>query len=526
MNSGQQLAIEQLRDVASRTDELEIIAVADQWRGGTSVAIDVSVSCAHFERAEGGLPLRDRERFTILIDTDFPFEPPDVFVLHRRFSGFPHVNWGYWLCLYVAPQTEWNPSHGIYGFLRRFEYWLRQAAIDQLDPTGGAMHPPATYNATGPMLIPRSDTPAVNDSPWIGQVDLVEKSERRLDLLQWGDSQERRGNLVGAAVLLDTPTPLEFPSTVSKLLDMLAERGVEHQQVFRLLNDVIRQNGQERALVFVVGTPMRGIRGESPKQHLTGWRVPPLGVKLLDLEARAGQLGEAGEDLHADVVELFESWADSTKIEYCRVREDRPEVTHRRDMGRPMKAFAGKTVEVWGCGAIGSHVAEWVVRAGANRVVLRDNGSVSPGILVRQPYADDDIGHPKAEVLAARLRTIYPDREIISHATDVVDDLRHGGNFLESIDIVIDATASQAVMVASETAWRDVEASRPVIASLVINSTAERGMGVLVTDPHSGGPLDATRKLKIECCHDERLREYADAFFPQRPAEAFQPEPG
>ncbi|MEM0925420.1 MAG: ThiF family adenylyltransferase, partial [Planctomycetota bacterium] len=526
MNSDQQLAVEQLRDVASRTDDLEVVAVKDQWRGGSTVAVDVSISCAHFERAERGLALRNRERFTILITEDFPFEPPEVFVLHKRFSGFPHVNWGFWLCLYVAPQTEWNPSHGMHGFLRRLEYWLRQAAIDELDPTGGALHPPAAYNASGPMLIARENTPTVDDSPWIGQVDLLEKSDRRVDLLQWGAPEEMRGNLIGAAILLHKPTPLEFPSKVSKLLEMLAERGVERQQLFRLVADIIRTNEKERPLVFVVGTPMRGIRGESPKQHLTAWCVPPLGVKILDLEQRASQLGEAGEDLHADVVELFESWAESTKIEYCRVREDRPEVTQRRDMGRPMEAFAGKSIEVWGCGAIGSHVAEWIVRAGAKKVVLRDSGSVTPGILVRQPFTDGDIGSPKAEVLAARLRKIYPDRDVASHVTDVVDDLRDGADFLEGIDAVIDATASQAVLVACERKWCDDNDLLPAIASLAINSTADRGMGVLVTGSHSGGPLDATRKMKIECCHDEGLGEYADAFFPERPPEAFQPEPG
>ncbi len=521
MNSDQRLALEQLREVASKNEELEVISAVD----GSTVAVNVSVSCANFDRAEGGLPLRDRERFIILIDNHFPYKPPYVAVEHLRFAVYPHVNWDVNLCMYVAPQTEWNPSHGMYGFLRRFEYWLRQAALDELDPTGGAMHPPATYNATGPMLIPRSDTPAVTDAPWLGEVDLSERSERRLDLIQWGSTEARRGNLLGAAVLLHRPTPFEFPSKVSGLLDLLAKSGVGRTPLFRLLNTVIRCNGPDRSLVFVVGTPMRGLRGKTVKQHLTAWRVPVFGVKMLDIEARSAAIGDAGEDLHTDVLELFESWASTTKIEYCRVRENRPEVTHRRDIGRPMQAFAGKTVEVWGCGAIGSHVAEWVVRADAKKVVLRDNSCVSPGILVRQPYSDDDIGYPKAEVLAARLRTIYTDHDIVAHVTEIIEGLRNGHGISDA-DIVIDATASQGVLVASEAAWRSADSPRPFIASLVINSTAERGMAVLVSDSHSGGPFDATRCLKIECCHDARLEEYADAFFPLRAPEVFQPEPG
>ena len=46
----------------------------------------------------------------------------------------------------------------------------------------------------------------------------------------------------------------------------------------------------------------------------------------------------------------------------------------------------------------------------AARRGLVDWGSVHPGILVRQPYQDDDIGMPKVSALARRLQSSRPER--------------------------------------------------------------------------------------------------------------------
>jgi tRNA A37 threonylcarbamoyladenosine dehydratase len=100
---------------------------------------------------------------------------------------------------------------------------------------------------------------------------------------------------------------------------------------------------------------------------------------------------------------------DVADLEWCSVAEDRPEIVIRRDDRSPVpEAFAGKTVVLWGCGAIGGHVAEWLTRAGIGRLVLYDCDVVTPGVLVRQPYCDQDIGVGKAYALRDRLLAIDP----------------------------------------------------------------------------------------------------------------------
>jgi tRNA A37 threonylcarbamoyladenosine dehydratase len=73
-----------------------------------------------------------------------------------------------------------------------------------------------------------------------------------------------------------------------------------------------------------------------------------------------------------------------------------------------MHAFAGKRVVIWGCGALGAPIAESIVRAGASAVILCDSASVHPGVLILQPFIDDDLGRAKAVVLAHRLERSSP----------------------------------------------------------------------------------------------------------------------
>lgn len=57
-----------------------------------------------------------------------------------------------------------------------------------------------------------------------------------------------------------------------------------------------------------------------------------------------------------------------TPVEWWPVSDERAEVTTRRDSTRPVTAFSGKTIHIWGCGGLGSWVADYVVRAGGRRL--------------------------------------------------------------------------------------------------------------------------------------------------------------
>lgn len=528
-SEGQECALEQLRDIeAIAGGMVSVDEVIEPATAGAKLQLIVSLSCADLERSEDGLPLEGRERFVILIPPEFPFRIPDVHVMHDRFAGFPHVQWKLWLCLYQAPATEWKSSDGMFGFIERLHYWLKQGALGQLDPVGAALHPPVTYIADGPerIVIPRVDAPKVEGKAWFGASHLRVVSELRVDLVGWSPLMaEDAPSDVAAAVLLPSAFPPEFPRTVADLLKALEERGVSREWLFLTLQWAILRNPDDSPLYVVIGSAMRGIRGDELRQHLTAWYLDPYLARGLRHCIGKYSADPATRELAEKIEGLVLEWARSALVKWCDVQEDRPEIVTRRDHRAPLKWFVGRNVAVWGCGALGGYVAEYLARAGVKKLILYDNGTVKPGILVRQPFDDADIGRNKVDALCDRLVRIRPDLEIATSTDDVLINPLGAAEWHGDADVVIDATASVSVLELLERRRRAGTALVPIV-SLVIGHLANRGMVVLSLPKHSGGPLDVFRRLKLTACTDPALAEFLDEFWPQARHPFFQPEPG
>ena len=326
------------------------------------------------------------------------------------------------------------------------------------------------------------------------------------------------------AILLHEPLPFEYPDTVFSLLKELGSHGIDYARFVCYLASLANHAQARTPLIVVLGTPMRRVEaGGRALQHLAVWEIPGDDADKL----RKMQVATRDDDAEArgEAIAEVAGWSVEARVGWCKVREMRPEVSTRRDQTSPMAWFRGKRIAVWGCGAIGTHVAEAVVRAGATRVELVDNKEVAPGLLVRQGFEDSDIGHGKAAALAGRLKRIEPDLE-----TEVVDnDLIHrlcGSEPLPDVDLVIDCTASSAVRMKLEQTLCGVVA-RPAIASMSVNDDASSAIATLSKAAHTGGPFDLIRHLKLEVCRSSRLSELRDAFWStQSRSERFEPEPG
>ena len=120
------------------------------------------------DRAKGGLPLRDWEGLTVSIPANFPFKPPSVTTAHSRFLGYPHVQWGVYLCLYQSIEIQWKPAEAMFGFLSQLNEWLRRAAINELDAPEGPLHPPVAYTVAPVSICVNADTPGCDDWTWFG----------------------------------------------------------------------------------------------------------------------------------------------------------------------------------------------------------------------------------------------------------------------------------------------------------------------------------------------------------------------
>lgn len=525
-SQGQAWAVGQLIELVNASNgTFELFDESDPAEAGNDLAVVVTLDCRGFEYREGGVHFQARERFRVEIPADFPLTTPRAYFTHKRYADCPHVQWGEYICLYQAPDLEWNASRGMFGFMRRVHEWLKAAAAGTLDPAGMPLHPPVAYSVGHFCVVPSEDTPLPSPPFWSGYVEITRENKVVAELGRWIERTETVPDTrLATAILLPRSMPHEYPRSMFDLVVALVSRGIP-LEILRLTIEIgiLRTKPGDRAL-FVLGAAMRGIAGEQRKQHLACWRID---AELTDV-FRAAALA-ATEDNPIDE-RVFYGWASRAQVEWCRVLEDRPEIVERRDSVSPASWCRGKTVALLGCGAIGSAVALMLARAGVARLCLFDKGIITPGILVRQGFPRSHVGCTKASSLELTVRDANPNVEVSTDTRNVVRAFADDEKLAEilSADVIVDATASPSVSAAFEAHFRAHAKRHPPVVSMVLGHHCDFGMMTLATDKGAGMALHLDRRAKLTFANSGRGRRFLKEFWPTNPARRvlFQPEPG
>lgn len=431
----QRTVLRDLRAIAAKNLSVLEIVSRSHRRDGTYAAITIRLPTKDLERAGNGLPLNDYEDFVVKIPPS-PVYPPQVEVEHARFLGHPHVLQGYRLCIYLDQSREWNPSAGMAGFLDRLWEWLADAAAGQFNPET------AMYHAVGGVLHRTAGTPTVViREPVPGKTHqrayLSTRTELRRDLTF---SRTMDAQHVMPVITLSSDLPLGAGQTLAEMLQLLDApdplgytrprdpgRVTGRAALTALASASARNpNGEDQYFALAVPHPTSG------PPHLLCGRLPAVVADQLRKLVRT----------HGATLDLDLATIPNIPISWCNVSDERPDITTRRDDQRPVNAFQGKTVHIWGCGGLGSWIAEFIVRAGAARIYLCDPGEVTGGLLVRQDFVELDIGNNKASALAQRLHSISDYVEVNVVPGALPNNL---ARVLSTCDIVIDATVSIAV---------------------------------------------------------------------------------
>ena len=569
---GQRLAVEQVKALcAVAPDAIELLA-ADRLPNSSLLQLELSLDLSDLPHADGGIRVRPRERLRVRVFEDFPYSVPTVTTPHNRWAGSPHVQWGRSLCLYAAPSTEWYPGDGMRGLVDRLRQWLEKAALGELDPDGQPLHPPVAYtSASAGAVVVRADLG--DHVPWAqghegGHVTLLGlgiQHDDRIDVARWirpdvdraqavlearaGDDQGRPFVAV-AAIILSTEIGFEYPKTARALADGLRRSGVSEEELLEIIAAAAEANtatadargavpppedGQpERGpggvpLYLLVGTPSRRLHEGPRLAHLVAWRIDDLGGQVTAL---MGGITPGSSDrldeIRDNVVHIGQNWLGFAKVSWARLFEDRAETTVRRDLDSAASWLDGKKVLVLGCGALGAPVAEACVRAGASVTVV-DNGAVTPGILVRQPYGDADIGTAKATALAARLRALRHGALVKEQVGNAIGLHLREGQPVPEHDLIVDATADSRVRAALEYARGPRRDDWPAVLTMIVGHRARRGVVVLSRTGASGAGHDGLRRLGIaaQTTHVASLADVAEDIYPTTPrTELFLPEPG
>jgi hypothetical protein len=493
----QKQLLTELKSLAQqRPEDIRISGQANRGADG-DVVLRIALRTADIPRHSEGLELQDEEQFLLRLRPS-PYSMPVIDIDHVRFLGCPHVLAGQRLCIYLDPSREWQPALGMSGLLTRLWDWLVDAAAGNFDAST------AMYHAVGGVLHQADDTPTIvirEPGPVKPQqtARLLARSSHRYDLTYSPGSAGYRVPVFSLA----TDLPFGAASTFALLLALLddpymdcrdgrAPRITPQSPAFlTTLSASAVRNPDDAEQYFVLAVPHPA--GGPP--HLLGGRLAAPATNALRKVAH-----EHGVGVFLDPAKIN----TEIPIEWCRMSDERPQVTTRRDDGRTVNGFQGKAIRIWGCGGLGSWIAEFIARAGAAEITVCDPGTITGGLLVRQNYVEDDIGISKAEALAGRLRAIRDDLTVIVAEGSLPEDLTS----CIVADLIIDATVNNGT-----TSFLDALAAVPERRALIAQVATDAHSGTLgvasICAADSGltvSEIDQDAGRKIKC--DSRLELY------------------
>lgn len=204
------------------------------------------------------------------------------------------------------------------------------------------------------------------------------------------------------------------------------------------------------APILLIGYPIPERCGEAPSEiHWTAVSFPKLkaGGKPPD-GFRPNEKGWWQRD-------RLTVFSGKNQLDYMNTENWHPDRMQAR--GRLLQSLREARIALIGCGALGSAMAELLVRGGVCNLLLIDHDTLVAGNLVRHTLSGEDIGNLKADLLAKKLSSVAPFSSIVAYAKRFPVIKKDVENLLEDREIVIDCTADDEVTIALALGWWSME---------------------------------------------------------------------
>ena len=462
---------------------------------------EVGVSATEFECALDvpengqGIPRNVVVRFAL--DDAFPYTPVKAFPICDEVRGFPHQDaWSGKLCLKEerrAPLTEAR----LVTYVEWAEEWLADAATGQLLHDGHPYELPdfsiksgdsgASNPYSGLFLFHESEQFYEDWNSRIGSTGTVELAVRCLptavvatefragngDLVRharFSDTYlEKCERITGRWALIDDIRYFRHrpPQTFAELAEMFEKYGWDADAFFR---GAWKDGGSDNGIaVVLIGWPVPKMVGDPPVR--VHWRA-------LVFRSHKYYCKKMNESLSRKKSNAFNAWPDMKKralnpLPWIDGENLATEDLHSRwQLSASLRRMC---VGVIGCGAVGSLVAEILVRGGVERMHLFDGDVLRYGNLSRHTLGGWDVDRGKAVSLAVRAQNINPLAKISGHGVMIPvtgkGDMQHKAETsLDECDLYIDCSTSNGAG-----AWLSDKArrSRKRMAMMFIDYRAE-----------------------------------------------------
>lgn len=277
-----------------------------------------------------------------------------------------------------------------------------------------------------------------DDEKWKAVSSYSDDHWKELHSIQYGELLSSRSVRHSSAIwmrLAAVPVlpPWQAPATFGELRSVLNEQGVDFNSVILRLAPKIRDG---KTHLLLLGFPIPSvIGGETCLYHWQGLTMPKLSF--------GERKGFRPRKANFDRYDIHTALSDNVAIEWINSRNWAEEQIRTR--GRLSPQLAEAKILLIGGGAVGSSLAEMLVREGCKNLRIFDGDKLEIGNLCRHTLSLRSIGKPKADLLASSLNDISPHANVQS-----LQGFFHGQADFEQqplgeCEIIIDCTGDDEV---------------------------------------------------------------------------------
>lgn len=225
--------------------------------------------------------------------------------------------------------------------------------------------------------------------------------------------------------------PWEAPLDWKQLKEICHKNGVD---INGLLSGLYIKHSAHFPTVVLLGFPIKEVIG-GPECQLH-WQ--PIALESFDIKN-----GFRSEQAKA-AVKVQKIFHNDQRLKWMESQNGNLAAVSSR--GKLPQELRNAKVLMIGAGALGSIIAECLVRGGCEHLSLIDPDIVELGNMSRHTLTTTSLDQNKAEQLAKRLSLIFPGVEVKWNKKSITSELRYNPNFLSGYDLVLDVTGSDEVL--------------------------------------------------------------------------------
>lgn len=260
---------------------------------------------------------------------------------------------------------------------------------------------------------------------------------------EWGNAVTSKSRPRSLAIWIRLPAvpvlqPWQAPATWRELRQACSEFSVDLDS---LLIESLHSMKTDEDLphLLLVGFPIPRKVGSPPERlHWQAINLPKMISS--DKQVRGFRPGQSSMLYH----NLNQAFRDSAGIRWLKSQNWAPDQITSR--GALSMALSSKKVLLIGAGALGSAIAEMMVRAGLLQILLIDNAKLEMGNLTRHTLEIGNLAEYKVEALAKRLARMSPNVHPTVMASEFPPYSPHELARIRSCDLIIDCTADDQVV--------------------------------------------------------------------------------